>query len=450
MKHVLRWSMVGFFVFALSSQAFSAGFALIEQSVKGLGTAFSGASAIAEDPSTVYFNPAGMTLLEGQQIQAAAHVIVPSAKFSGTAATSPALGSIPISGNDGGQGGLSAVAPNLYYTYNPGNGWVYGIGINAPFGMATEYDDGWVGRYHALKSDVKTININPSVAYRVNENLSLGAGVNAQYLDAELSNAVDFGSIAFAQSGGALGTPTQQDGKVVLKADDWAYGFNLGALYEFSKATRVGVSYRSRMEYTVEGDADFTVPASITALPVVGAGLTAAFADTPAKADITLPDSASVSVYHRLNPQWALMADVTWTHWSVFDELRVEFDSGLADNVTNESWEDNWRYSVGATFNPNEQLTLRGGLAYDETPIPDAHRTPRIPGSNRFWVALGAGYAYGAWNFDIGYAHLFVDEAPVELKAGVDPTSSDFFRGDLTGEFDNAVDIASVEVSYKF
>lgn len=358
--------------------------------------------------------------------------------------------------------GGTGLAPNLYYVVNLNDRLALGLGIDAPFGLVTEWSDGWVGRYHALRSSVMTVNINPSVAYRVNGHLSLGAGVSAQYVDAELTNAVDFGTIGFASVSGnpALGPSfanpawmQQRDGEVKLEADDWGFGYNLGLLVELTENSRVGLAYRSRIKYTAEGEADFDLPSTITGIAPVDAGLANTFADTDVEAEITLPDSASLSVYHRFNPQWAVMADVTWTNWSTFDELRVEFDNpALPDNVTTENWKDSWRYSIGANFNPSERLTLRAGVAYDEEPIPDAeHRTPRIPGEDRLWTALGLGYRIGERaRLDVGYAHLFVKDSKIDRQAGTNPAGEDFLRGTLKGEFENSVDIASVQFTYKF
>jgi len=437
-------------ILAITSPAFSAGFAIIEQSVSGLGNAFSGGAASAEDATTIFFNPAGLTRLKGQQAVGGIHLIIPQAEFSNkgsTHALQPLTGQ-PLSGGNGGDGGVTKVVPNLYYAANLDNGLALGLGINAPFALATDYDDGWVGRYHALRSEVKTVNINPSVACKVNDHLSLGAGVSAQYLQAELSNAIDFGTIAFSSSGGALGTPQGQDGKAVLEADSWGFGYNLGALYEFNENSRVGLAYRSMIRHDLEGDADFRIPSSVTSLPFVGAGIGAAFADTDIKGDIDLPDSASLSAYHRFNSKWAVMADVTWTNWSRFKELRVKFDSGLADSVTTENWDDTWRYSAGVNYNPSESWVLRAGVAYDEEAIPDAeHRTPRIPGADRTWVAVGTGYKINdRFSFDLGYAHLFVADAKIDK----DPVGEDALRGGLKGEYDASVDIVSAQLVYNF
>ncbi len=433
--------------------AFGAGFALIEQGVKGLGNAYAGAAAVAEDPSTVYFNPAGMTRLQGQQAQAAVHVILPSAKFDKESATN-ALGT-PLSGRDGGDGGVTGVAPNFYYTLNTDEGWAFGLGINAPFGLSTDYDRTWVGRYHAVESEVITININPSIAYKVNKNLSVGAGVSVQYIDATLSSMVDFGLQAFSSSGNPALLPVVSNSNADIfsevTADSWGYGYNLGLLYELTENTRFGLAYRSQVKQDLKGDVEFEIqnPTYLAGFGLLGTAQNT-FVKQDASGGIDLPASAALSAYHRINPQWALLADVMWTEWSSFDKLDIQFEGTLASrpSVTTENWEDNWRYSVGATFNPTEALTLRSGIAYDETAISSAtDRTPRVPDAARFWVALGAGYQVNSFSFDVAYAHLFVDDAKVH-KTTAEPENVG--RGNLVGSYENSVDIASVEVTYRF
>ncbi|BCR05845.1 aromatic hydrocarbon degradation protein [Desulfuromonas versatilis] len=446
-----------------ASPAFSAGFALIEQGVSNLGNAFAGGSAIAEDATTIFFNPAGLTRLEGQQAIAAIHFIKPSAKFDKDRAEnvfSTPSAPAPINGSEGGDAGKLGVAPNLYYAINLDNGWAFGLGINAPFGLATEYDKTWVGRYHAVDSKVLTVNINPSAAYRINDQLSVGAGVSAQYIEAELSSMIDFGLQAAQLNAGfaPLASNPQADVFADLKADDWSYGYNLGLLYEVTKDSRLGMAYRSRIKHELEGDADFEVPSAFLAGFPAGPGVTLAtianstFTSQGVRGDITLPASASLSYYHRYNPRWAVMADVTWTEWSTFDKLLIEFDGTLANNpsLTTENWDDSWRYSLGTTFNPNESWALRFGLAFDEEPIPDAeHRTPRIPGEDRFWTAFGFGYKFNrSASLDFGYAHLFVKDSKINKTAA--PGTEDAGRGTLVGTYENSVDIASLQFTYNF
>lgn len=433
-------------------KAHAAGFALIEQSVSGLGSAFAGAAAHAEDATTVFFNPAGMTRLQGTQFIAGTHIVIPSAKFKNEGSTHVLQGltGVPLLGNNGGDAGVAAGVPHVYLTHKLSDRVTVGIGVNVPFGLETDYKDKWVGRYHALNSEVMTMNINPSFAIKVNDHLSIGGGLSFQYINADLSNAIDFGTLDasgfFAPLGipaGALGlSPQGADGFVDFSGNTWGFGYNIGALYEFNQNTRVGIAYRSQIRQSLDGKADFSrVPAGLAAAPL--------FKDGDIEADITLPDNLSLSVYHRFNSRLALLADVTWTNWSVFDELRIEFDNPFQpDAVVTTKWDDNFRYSLGLVYMPHEQWTIRTGVAFDETAIPDAeHRTPRIPGADRFWIAAGAGYRlFSNFTIDVGYAHLFVDDP----KIGKIPAGEDAVRGGLTGTYDANVNIISAQINWVF
>jgi long-chain fatty acid transport protein len=352
----------------------AAGYALAEQSVKQVGSAIAGGAASAEDASTIFFNPAGMTRLQGSQVPVGGHIISPSSKFSGSATTNPLLGGAPINGSDGGEAGGSALVPSFYYSHELNNQLWVGVGIGAPFGLATEYDSDWIGRYHAIKSEVMTLNFNPSIAYKVNDKLSLGAGLNIMQATAELSNAVDYSAVCLSSQPlatcAALGLATPgtaaTDGHVHIEGDGWGYGINLGLIYEVSPQTRIGAAYRSMVKQETEGDADFTAPTG----PIIPAPIAAVLADTDSTAAVDLPASLSLSVTTEVAPKWELMADVTWTQWSSFEELRIEFDNPLkADSVQPENWDDSFKFSVGFNYRHSADWTFRGGIALDQTPI---------------------------------------------------------------------------------
>lgn len=422
-----------------ASMACASGFAIIEQSVSGLGTAFANGAATAEDASALYFNPATMTLIEGQQVVTALHVIVPSAKFNKQTAVN--RNGVPISGDNGGNGGVLGLVPNLYYTNNLGNGLAFGLGINAPFGLATDYGRDWAGRYQAVESDVRTININPAIAYQINDKLSLGAGVNAQYIEATLSSMVDATGAA----------SSAQDVFVENKADDWSYGFNLGLTYQATKTTRLAASYRSEINHELEGDTRTEVPTAISGIPV-GPGTTLGdlFQNQGVNGKIDLPASASLSINHQANEKLTLLADVSWTGWSSFKELTFNFEGagigGNSSTTTVENWDDSWRYSIGAIYQYNDALKLRGGLAYDQTPISsDKFRTPRIPGEDRTWLTFGAGYQFSELiGADFAYAHLFVPDASINKSNNL--TS----EGSLVGEYESNVNIFSAQIVVSF
>ena len=405
LKWLLASGLLGF-----SGAAFSAGFSLIEESASGLGNAFAGGAASAEDASTVFFNPAGMTRLSGSQLSLVLHAIKPTAEFSNTA--SVAAAGRPLGGN-GGDAGSWALVPNFYYVTALSPKLRVGLGISSPFGLKTEYDPSWMGRFQAIKSDLKTININPSVAYKINDQLSLGAGLNAQYISAELTNAVNLGVA---------------EGQARVKGDDWSYGYNLGLLYELTPATRFGLAYRSDVRHKLEGDVTFTgVPAP----------------NGPISAEITLPEIVSLSAFHQINPQWSLMGDVSWTRWSRFQELRIVRNTGALVALTQENWDDTYRYAVGASYQQSKQLKLRGGIAYDQSPVSDATRTARIPDADRTWLTVGASYQLSAsGTIDLGYAHIFVANAAINTgTAGT---------GRLIGSYNNSVDILSAQYNYSF
>jgi long-chain fatty acid transport protein len=377
------------------------------------------------------------------------HIIAPSTKFSGSATVSSQLGGTAISGSDGGEAGSTAFVPSAYYSQEINEQLWLGLGIGAPFGLSTEYDSDWVGRYHAISSEVATINFNPSVAYKANDQLSLGAGLNFMRASAELSNAVDYSAAClkiYASAPAACADlssvgDADTDGNVVIEGDDWGYGFNLGLLYELTPQTRIGAAYRSKVKMELEGSADFTSPAGITLPTYVAAVL----ADSDVTAAVDLPASLSLSVTTSVAPKWDLMADVTWTQWSSFDELRIEFDNSLKeDTVQEENWEDTYKFSVGFNYRHNDQWTWRGGVAYDQTPIPsDEYRTPRIPGNDRKWIATGFSYAATpALTLDFALAHLFVKDTAIVL--------TDSYGYTLVGTYDSDVNILSAQATWEF
>jgi long-chain fatty acid transport protein len=425
----------------------ASGFALIEQGVRGLGNAYAGGAAVAEDATTIFFNPAGLTRLEGQSIELGVHAINPSTKFNDSGSTlTPLLGvEVPLTGSDGGNAGDLTIVPNLYWAGQMNEKLFVGLGINVPFGLATEYDDDWKGRYHGVKSEVMTVNLNPTIAYKFTDKFSAGLGFNAQKLDGTFSNAIDYGTINALVGAGLPLSPQGADGFVSIEADDYGYGFNLGFLFEQAEGTRYGLSYRSEIEYDLEGDADFTSPNAYTDVLAGLSGLT----DGPATANITLPQSASASVFHKLSDEWAMMGDVTWTGWSSIEELRIKFASGASDAVTTLDWNDTWRIASGLTYTPSEKWDYRFGMAYDESPIPNpAFRTVRVPGNDRWWLTLGTTYKINeAFALSGGYAHIFISNAGIH-KTGV--AAEEVTRGAIHGEYRASVDILSMQLSWNF
>lgn len=420
-----------------TGSAAGAGYAIVEQSVKRLGTAYAGGTAAADDASTVFYNPAGLTHLTGTQVVAGMHLVLPSARFEDQGSTDFTGG--PFGGGDGGDAGALIAVPNLYFSRKISDSIHLGMGVFSPFGLSTQYDPDWVGRYHAVKSDLISLNINPALAYAVSNKLSLGAGINAQYIKSELSNAIDFGSI-FGSLGVPGMAPQQNDGSVTFKGDSWSWGYNFGALYRFTEQTRAGVAYRSAISHTLRGDASFSGVPSFNP--------TGRFRDAGVSADVRTPDTLSVGLWHSFTGEVAAMGDITWTNWSKLKELRIRFDNPAeTDAVTSFGWQDTLRCSLGAIYAPGA-WTFRAGVAYDESPVPDAAlRSPRIPDSDRFWIAGGLGYQVSnSVSVEFGYTHLFLKDAQIRKTAA----GENLFRGALSGGYENKVDIASAELSWRF
>lgn len=405
-----RTAIASTFVFA-SGAALGGGFGLAIQSGSGTGNAFSGGAAVVEDASVVWFNPAGMSFLpQGKQVSFGLTAVKTSHKFQNEASTGAFA-----TGGDGGNGGGWGYIPNGYFAMDIDPKWSFGIGVNAPFGLKTNYDIGWQGQFVALKSKVESININPAVSYKASDTVSIGAGVSVQKLKAELTSFVGPGGIAD------------------LKADDTGFGFNLGVMVQATPRTRFGASYRSSIKYDLEGTATFSL---------------APAGNSNAEADLRVPDSASVSVFHDTGSKWELMGDITWTKWSTLQQLTVTRTSGPASGTTITTipfdWDDTWRFGIGANYKLNGQTKIRLGVAYDETPTNDTTRTPRLPGQERTWVAFGVQYKPSkAGALELGYAHEFIKDASVNNTVSGVP-------GALVGKFENKADIFSVQYSHSF
>jgi long-chain fatty acid transport protein len=412
--------LLSFVIFTTPIAAQAAGFALIEQSASGMGNAYAGGSAVAEDASTIFFNPAGMTYIQGTQIVGAIHLIKPSAEFNNKESVA-AGGGRPL-GSEGGDAGDLAFVPNFYYKMDLTDTLKFGIGMNAPFGLKTEYDPTWIGRFQAIKSELKTININPAIAFKVNDQLSLGVGISAMWAQAELTRAVNLG----------VAEPS-----VKIKGDNWGFGVNLGAIYQATADTRVGVAYRSKVNQHLEGKSTSTY----------------APLNTNVTAAVSLPENFSVSAFSRLNDTWDLMGDVTWTRWSRFKELRIDFANAVPDSVTPENWRNTMRYSIGANYHYSDDIKLRVGLAYDQEAISDQFRTARIPGNDRKWLSLGAGWQVTpSGKLDVGYSHLFIKDASIDdNQTATSPTTpATPGNGHIKGKYDSNVNILSMQYTHNF
>ena len=471
-------SAVSGIALALSAgQAFGSAFALAEQNVMGLGNAFAGAAATAEDANTVWHNPAGLARLNLPQVEAAIHMVIPSAKFQN--ANSQAAALQPLGGT-GGDAGSAAFVPNMYGSIAVSDALHLGIGVNVPFGLKTEYSDGWLGRYQALKSEIKTININPAFGWKVTPNFWVGAGANYQHFEATLTNNVNY-SGALAQgygqaAAGGLITPAQAlalsgasaglDTFAKITGDDSAWGWNVGAMLSFNGDAnndpgggRIGLAYRSKLKYDVVGSVNFTNPAApvlsgpLAPLQPVVSTVSNTINQTRlfnggVNLDIEMPATASLSYYQKVNQQFDILADVSWTGWSVIKELRIRRADGSTLQVLPQNFDDTWRFAAGLNYYPNDKVVLRAGVAYDQSPVNDIDRSARLPDTDRTWLTVGARYKYSsALNFDLAAGYIFVKNGSINNSG---TPASVAANGLINGEYDNHVIIVSGQFNYRF
>lgn len=376
--------------------------------------------AEAEDASVLWFNPAGMTNLSGNQAVLGAGYLVFKGDFDNDPTRSISSGGGPATGGDGGDFGVDSPVPSFYAALEldtPMPAYM-GIGINAPFALATSYEYGWIGRYDALESTLTNFNINPAVSVALNDFISIGAGVNVQYSTVTLSQAIDTGAF--------VGSPAADDSMVTMEADGFAPGYNFGVMLYPSDRFRMGVSYRSSLSLDYDGTADFDL--SDSGEIVSGSGV---LADTGITSHLDLPDSLSVHAFYQATEKLALMSDVTWTNWSKVQSIPITFDNpSQPDQSLILEYHDTIRVSLGAAYDVNDDLTLRFGAAFDETPQPDETRGFRIPDANQWIVGAGAKWSPRPWlNFGLGYTFYYLEEADIDVTTPTGAGSSNRAAG---------------------
>lgn len=344
---------------AYGGSAAAAGLHALEHDAGGLGTAYAGSAAISDSATTVFANPAGMTQLDGFNFSFGVVGVSESYEFKRTGG-----------GSSGGDAGENNVLPNAYLTWKATPALSVGLGISRPFMLDTEYDPAWVGAASGIKSEITTLNINPSVAYRLNNKVSLGFGINYQSMDVHLT-----------ETGGDF------------KADDGAFGWNAGALFTLSPAMRVGIAYRSGMKHEVKGR----------------------FNGIAARADVETPGVFTLSVWQQVSDRWEAMGDLWYTRWNSVDRIRVvNRNSGALLSLDDFDYDNSWRIAWGGAYRYSDRAKLKFGVAYDRTPVSTSHRTVRLPDNDRLWLSLGGQWKMGRASLvDVGYAYRYMRDARI-------------------------------------
>ena len=360
----------------------AAGFYIQEQGVSGLGRAYAGDAAIASDASAIYFNPAGMTRLDDNELQAGIHVLIPSASVD--------QGNTGIPGRDSTNPYDPSLVPNLYWAQRYSDTVWLGFGLSAPFGLRNEYRDDFFARYDSLESDLKVLNFQPSIAVDLNDRISIGGGVDLQYAEATLRSAIP------------ADLNPAHDGEFGLEGDSWDVGYNIGLLAELSDDTRLGIHYRSGVTHTLRGTATLTEPFGGPSFVL------------PGQADLRLPDIASIGLRHQFSERWSGLAQYNWFNWSRFDKIDIELPTG--DQVLRQNYRNSYGIAVGAEYILDPRWTLRGGIQYDRTPTRLDGRSTRTPDGDRTWFSFGASYATSdQFTVDLAYTYIHVAREEIDI-----------------------------------
>ncbi|NKB76898.1 MAG: hypothetical protein GKR96_07565 [Gammaproteobacteria bacterium] len=405
---------------AATLPAYGAGFQNSSVSTTGIGRANAGSGISGDSISDMFANPAGLNLREGREFEAGLHAISLSAPFENSGSTQTYAGvlTVPAQGANS-DGGTSSLVPNFYYSAPLSDNLQYGIGLTTPFGLSTEYDSTWVGRYAAVNSELTTLELNPALAYQVSPFVSVGIGLTLLQVDAELTNAQFIG----------VGS---SDGVSTVKGDDTSIGWTAGLIVGDDQG-RFGFSYRSEVQIKPEGE-----------LVVSPLGIRAG-----ASGSVTLPKTLYFSGMKVLSDKLDLLGSLRHTDWDSFQELRFKFDNGLPDDVTPSNWKSTNTYSVGMNYRSSDQWTYRGGLGVDESPVSDQYRTARIPDTKHKWLSLGMSYkTAGNIRLDLSYAHVLGKDATIGESSDLVSTVPGAAVDSLSGSYnDSSADIISFSVS---
>lgn len=414
MKNNIALTMTALGTILLVANANAAGFHLREQSAAAQGNAFAGATAGAENNSYAYFNVAGLTRQKGTQLNIGGTYIAPRAEASNVQ-------------GDGSRGSdinnivHASVAPNATISHQMNDKVFLGLALNIPYGMITKYDQDWVGSDHGITSKLMTVTVTPMAAYKVTDKLSLGAGLQMQYVKARLTNT------------GAV--YNKYPYYAAMEGDAFDIGYQLGAMYEFNENTRVGLAYRSDVKHKLRGDLD----ASST-VPDIAASLSG---DISAR--LRTPEMLSMGIFHQINDKWAVMAEYQRVFWSSFKNLIVKDADGEVLSQVKENWRDTNFFAIGASYQIDHQWKWRLGLAYDQSAVRLQHRTPRIPDSDRIWYSTGLNYQYNDHlSFDLAYTYIKAHDAHLDTSL----TGND--GSHVTADYTNSVQLFGLSLNYKF
>ncbi|RFP10460.1 transporter [Duganella sp. BJB488] len=455
---------------AMSVGAQASGYRFGSQSVSAQGTADANA-AEANDASTIFYNPAGLSRLDGMQISGSATVVVPHSTFNDS-------GSTRFTGTPTGGTGAndyvpsSVTAPAFYLSKKLNDKWTVGMGMFVPYGTKINYGSEWTGRYALSDVKLESITLNPSASFKLDERHAFGFGIDAEFMKASLGQAVDVPgtiaalrgtpqSAALAKQIALLGgnpqlLATAKDAHGSNDGKDWGWGFNLGYMFTLDKDTRFGLSYRSSISHKLRGSTvwDFS---KVTADPVVNGVLAKSSnkVNSAALVELRTPETLSANVFHQFDAKWAGMADVTFVRHNRLGDLDIQFPGTTEGaEVIRQQWKNTVRVSLGGNYAYNENLTVRAGIAYDESPVKNAELThPALPDSDRMQYSIGANWKLDARSsIDLAYSFLDFKDASMNYTNKCNPVMTTCTgNGETTrGTYQTHLSLIGIAYNYKF
>jgi long-chain fatty acid transport protein len=411
-NHKSKLFLLSSFLTIFASESLAAGYSTNLYSASALGNSYAGSATGIHDVSDIFFNPATTAGIEKNQLILSASYLSINSDADSEKSTKQD-GTTSATTKSSGDSALNAVVPAIYFASPINDQTTFNFAITSPFGLGTEYDSNWSGRYHGLDSSITTINFNPSIAHKLNQYFSFGFGLQAQYAKMSLSKTVELsGSDYFGEMNGS----------------DWGYGYNLGATFQPNKKWKFGIGYRSKMDFKIEGKTKVD-------------GLL--YSDFTAKT--STPESVTLGTSFKATDKLELAYDLTWTRWSRLKSFTVDASSSsFPDDTTNFNWRDSVLHSIGANYNLNKKWLLRTGAAYEKDAVTDNNREPRVPNANKIWLSLGFNYKFSdSLSIDSSYMHQIFQTA----KINIDGNGS---VGDLSAKLKTRADIFSLAIKKEF
>ncbi|HEJ2467636.1 TPA: outer membrane protein transport protein [Vibrio cholerae] len=421
---------VAFGLASVSTFTQAAGFQLAEYSATGLGRAYAGEAAMADNASAQWRNPAMLTYLEGTQVSAGAIYVNPNVDVEGTV-THQQLGKTHASSNDFAH---DAVIPNFYLSHQLNEQVALGFALGTNYGMETDLGTEFAASHFGNQASVISKEANLNIAYQILPQLSIGGGV--RYVMGE----GHFGATAPAKNlirhpvtNNVMTLPKGTTLKY-MEGEDNSWGWQVGSAWQINQDHRVGFAYKSEVVMDFEGHAEGVSYGSYK----------------PGMMSVTLPATAELASFHQLNDQWAIHASINWTDWSSFKELTAVFPE-KSDLIKSENWEDNYRFAIGTTYQYDAKLALRAGVAYDTSAVDDKNRTATIPETDRTWVSVGGSYvATPQLTLDAGFTYIFAKDATINEPRDASDQTAAAIGGAFTGNVSGNVWLIGVQANYRF